>query len=269
MKRFLYSLVIIATGLRLISCSSSYPKNDLHVHLNYSARSHGNTATDAYKKASDLSKQMGVTFGIAEEFDNSNKRINDSLLLDRIELAKKNSFYIGIQVSRRDWLNIYSKEVLNQLDFILADALIFPNIEGRIMQIWVPNQPIGNPQKFMDLYVDHSLKVLSEPITIWANPTFLPIELSSQYDDLWTDARMKSLIDAAVKNNIAIEINSRFKVPHAKFIKMAKAAGAHFTFGSNQHGTGIGDIYWSIKMARKSGLRKDDFFIPKRQLSLN
>ena len=266
MRRLLNSFVLFGTGLILISCNSSYPKIDLHVHL---TRSLGSTATDAFKKASELSKQMGVTFGIAEELDNSNKRINDSLLLDRIALAKKNSFYIGIQVSRRDWSNVYSKEVLNQLDFILADALIFPNKEGKIMQIWISDQPLGEPQVFMDLYVAHSLRVLSEPITIWANPTFLPVELAPQYDELWTDKRMKSLIDAAVKNNVAIEINSRYKVPHARFIKMAKAAGAHFTFGSNQHGIGIGDIYWSISVAKKCGLRRDDFFIPKRQLSLN
>ena len=269
MERLLHSLALVITGLILISCNSSYPKIDLHVHLSHSVRSLPSTATDVYKKASELSKHMGVTFGIAEEFDNDDKRINDSLLLDCIALAKKNSIYIGIQVSRRDWPNVYSKEVLNQLDFILADALIFPNKEGRIMQIWIGDEPIGEPQEFMDLYVAHSLEVLSEPITIWANPTFLPVELASRYDELWTDARMKRLIDAAVKNNVAIEINSRFKVPHAKFIKMAKAAGAHFTFGSNHHGTGIGDIYWSINMAKKCGLRKDDFFIPKRQLSLN
>jgi len=261
MRRFLNSLVLFVTGLIFISCNLRYPKIDLHVHL---SRSLGNTADEAFNKASELSKQMGVTFGIAEELDNDNKRTNDSLLLDHLALAKKYSFYIGIQVSRRDWLNVYSNDVLNQLHYILADALVFPNKEGRIMNIWSGNQPFGEPQEFMNLYVAHNLKVLSEPITIWANPTLLPVELAPQYDELWTDARMNSLIDAAVKNNISIEINSRYKVPHEKFIKMAKAAGAHFAFGSNQHGVGIGNIFWSISMAKKCGLRRDDFFIPKQ-----
>jgi histidinol phosphatase-like PHP family hydrolase len=261
------SFLLFVTGFILISCNSGYPKIDLHAHL---GRSTGNTTTaDAFKKASERSKEMGVTFGIAEELDYSDKRLNDSLLLDGIALAKKNSFYIGIQVSRRDWPDVYSKEVLKQLDYILADALIFPDKEGNEMQIWNLDIPSGDPEEFMDLYVAHNFRVLTEEITIWANPTFLPVGLAPRYDELWTDARMKILIDAAVKNKIAIEINSRYKIPSVKFIKMAKAAGAHFTFGSNQHGTKIGDIYWSINMARKCGLRKDDFFIPKRQLSLN
>lgn len=244
------------------------PLMDLHVHLNYAAQSIGDNALVAYEKASELSEKMGVIFGIAEEFGNDNIQVNDSLLLDRIALAKKNSLYLGLQVSRRDWSHIFSKEALQQVDYILADAMIFPNKEGKMLRIWVPGMPLGEPQEFMERYVVHNLAVLSEPITIWANPTYLPDVLAARYDELWTDARMKKLIDAAVKNNVAIEINSRFKIPNAKFIKMAKAAGAHFTFGTNQHGQGIGEINWSVDMAEECGLTREDFYIPKRTIVL-
>jgi histidinol phosphatase-like PHP family hydrolase len=80
---------------------------------------------------------------------------------------------------------------------------------------------------------------------------------------------MKKLIDAAVKNSVAIEINSRYKIPGEKFIKMAKAAGARFSFGTNQHGKGIGEIGWSVQMAEKCGLTREDFYIPERQIGLN
>jgi hypothetical protein len=251
--------------LKMSPQNTELPKMDLHFHLNYEGQSLANAAL-VYEKASTLSKERGVIFGIAEEFVNDNIKINDSLILDRITLAKKNSLYLALQVSRRDWLNIFSKEVLKKVDYILADAMIFPNKDGRMMRIWVPNTQLGEPQEFMELYVAHNLKVLAEPINIWANPTYLPDALKSKYDELWTNARMKSLIDAAIKNNVAIEINSTFKIPNAKFIKMAKTAGAHFTFGSNTHELGAGDITWSINMAKECGLTKDDFFIPKRKL---
>jgi hypothetical protein len=271
MKSILRSSVLILAVLLINSFRVDFPvtdlpKMDLHVHLNYTSQSLGIAAPEAYQKASELSKKMRVTFGIAEEFGNDNVRRNDSLLVKRIALAKKYSLYLGLQVSRRDWHNLFSAENLNKIDFILADAMIFPNKKGEIIYIWVPGMPLGEPQEFMDIYVAHNLKVLSEPITIWANPTYLPDALIKRYDELWTDGRMKSLIDAAVKNHVAIEINSRFKVPNEKFIKMAKAAGAHFTFGTNQHGDGIGEIDWSINMAKTCGLTKEDFFIPKRKL---
>jgi hypothetical protein len=271
MKVLLKSTALILVVLLLNSYSSDLQKSDLpnmdlHVHLNYAANSLGNAAAVAYEKASELSKKMGITFGITEEFGNNNVRVNDSLLLNRVALAKKNSLYLGLQVARRDWQTIFSQESLKEVDYVLGDAMVFPNKEGKVLYIWVAGMPFGEPQEFMNLYVAHNLKVLSEPISIWGNPTYLPDNLISRYDELWTDARMKSLIDAAVKNNVAIEINSRFKVPNAKFIKMAKVAGAHFTFGTNQHTVGVGEIDWSINMAKACGLTKADFFIPKRKL---
>lgn len=254
--------------LKVNTQNTDLPKMDLHYHLNYEGQSLAN-AFMVYEKASAFSKEKGVILGIAEEFINDNIRINDSLVLDRIALAKKNSLYLALQVSRRDWLNTFSKEVLKKVDYILADAMIFPDKDGRMMRIWVPNNQLGDSQEFMELYIAHNLKVLSEPINIWANPTYLPDALKSRYDELWTDARMKSLIDAATKNNVAVEINSTFKIPNARFIKKAKSAGARFTFGSNTHGLGAGDIEWSINMAKECGLTKDDFFIPKRDLLKN
>ena len=261
-------VVLLLNGYKSDPQKTDLPNMDLHVHLNFEGQSLANAAM-VYEKTAALSKERGVIFGIAEEFVNDNIKINDSLVLDRCTLAKKNSLYLALQVSRRDWLNIFSKDVLKKVDYILADAMIFPNKDGRMMRIWVPNAPLGEPQEFMELYVAHNLKVLAEPINIWANPTYLPDVLKTRYDELWTDARMKSLIDAAIKNNVAIEINSTFKIPNAKFIKMAKAAGARFTFGTNTHGPGAGDITWSINMAKECGLTKGDFFIPKRDLSKN
>ena len=265
----LFVVVVFLNSYRTDLSRTDLPSMDLHVHLNYMADALGHGAAAAYEKASELSKEMGVSFGIAEEFGDNDVVKNDSLVFDRARLARKNSLYLALQVSRRDWQKIFSKEALSKVDYILADAMIFPNKEGKMLYIWVPGMPLGETQEFMDLYVAHHLKVLAEPINILGNATYLPDDLYPRYAELWTDARMKSVIDAAVKNNVAFEINSRFKVPSAKFIKMAKAAGAKFTFGTNQHGQGVGEIGWSVMMAQECGLTGDDFFVPKRSLSAN
>jgi len=61
---------------------------------------------------------------------------------------------------------------------------------------------------------------------------------------------------------IAIEINSNFLSPSSAFIRRAKAAGAKFSFGSNRHVEGIGDIAWCLKTARECGLTRADIFLP-------
>ena len=60
----------------------------------------------------------------------------------------------------------------------------------------------------MKRYVRHNLRVLSEPITILANPTYLPNSIKDKYDQLWTDQRMRQVIQAAIDNRVALEINA-------------------------------------------------------------
>ena len=49
--------------------------------------------------------------------------------------------------------------------------------------------------------------------TSTSTPTFLPAAIAPRYDALWTEARMNRVIDAAVKNGVAIEIGARYKIP--------------------------------------------------------
>src|SRR3989339_92036 len=121
----------------------------------------------------------------------------------------------------------------------------------------MPNEvEVGDKQQFMDMLVDRTVGILNhEPIDIYVNPTFLPAAIESEYDTLWTDERMDKVIQAAVKNGGAIEINSRYRLPSEKFIRKAKAAGAKFSFGTNNGGKNdLGDLAYSRLMAVRCGL---------------
>ena len=82
-------VILLLNGYKSNAQKTGLPSMDLHVHLNYAAQSLGNNASEAYQKASELSKKMGVTFGIAEEFGNDNVRVNDSLVLNRVAPGKE------------------------------------------------------------------------------------------------------------------------------------------------------------------------------------
>jgi histidinol phosphatase-like PHP family hydrolase len=118
----------------------------------------------------------------------------------------------------------------------------------------------------MNRYVDYNLRVLGQPIQVWANPTYLPESLQSRYDELWTPERMDKVIAAAVNNNVAIEINAHFRIPSTAFIRRAKAAGAKFSIGSNRHVNGIGEIDYCLRTARECGLTAKDIYLPSRPL---
>jgi histidinol phosphatase-like PHP family hydrolase len=74
---------------------------------------------------------------------------------------------------------------------------------------------------------------------------------------------MERVIAAAKKSEIAIEINHRYKIPSAKIIKAAKAAGVKFSFGTNNVDNNLGCLEYSIQMVRECGLTWQDIFVPK------
>ena len=61
-----------------------------------------------------------------------------------------------------------------------------------------------------------------------------------------------------------MEINSVTKVPSARIIKAAKAAGVKFTLGTNNNGVGELDrLAYSLRMVEECGLTIDDMWFPK------
>ncbi len=72
---------------------------------------------------------------------------------------------------------------------------------------------------------------------------------------------MDKIIQCAVKNCVALEINSICQYPKAPFIKMAKEAGAKFSFGSNGHQLQeLRNYDYCLEMVKECGLTASDFF---------
>ena len=142
--------------------------------------------------------------------------------------------------------------------------MIMPDEEGgEPKKMWLPGNVTVDVndeaavQAWMERYMKHCLQVVSEPITILANPTYLPPPLEHR-TDLWTPERMDALINAAVKNNVALEINAE-TYPGPEFIKRAKKAGAKFTIGVNNFTDNIRSYDRVWDMIEQCGLTADDF----------
>ena len=74
---------------------------------------------------------------------------------------------------------------------------------------------------------------------------------------------MKKFIDAAVQNQVALEISAKYELPKLAFLKMAKKAGIKFTFGSNGRYPNMGKLDYSITLAKELGLKRSDMFVPE------
>jgi hypothetical protein len=173
--------------------------------------------------------------------------------------------YVALQAEGREWMTLASPESIAQFDYCFTDAMTFTDDNGRRMRLWIDEEVgfIPDAEAFMEMLVRRIEGVMREPIDIYANATFLPRQLQPQYDALWTPERMDKVIAAALQNDIAIEINARYKIPSATFIKRAKAAGAKFSFGTNNPAAELGRLEYPIQMVRACGLIWSDIFVPK------
>ena len=140
---------------------------------------------------------------------------------------------VGTQVNDRDWFRQIDAATRAQLDYVLADTMMMGvRPDGRSNRLWEP-QEIPDPEAWMERYFAHNMQILDEPISILANPTYLPAAVADKYDSLWTEERMRKLIAKAVARGIALEIQAESSFPRPKFLRLAKEMGAKFSFGTN------------------------------------
>jgi len=235
----------------------NFPLVDLHAHLKGGL---------TIEQALALSRATGMFLGVAVNCGKGNPVQTDAEALEFVKSMEGKPVFVGMQAEGREWLTMFSKETRAKFDYVFTDSMTWTNPAGKRMRLWMPNEVEIGPdeQAFMDLLVEKTVGILeTEPIDVYVNPTFLPEAIAPRYDALWTEARMTKLIDAAVKNGVAIEINARYKLPSEAFLRLAKAKGSKFTFGTNNGGASdLGDWSYPLDMQKKLGLEWQDMFVP-------
>lgn len=235
--------------------AGNFPLIDFHVHLKG-----GLTVAQALAH----SRSVGVQYGIAPNCGLGFPITDDDGIRDFVEKMKGQPFFLGMQAEGREWVNLFSRPAIEQFDYVFTDAMTFTDDTGKRIRLWINDEVnIDDENAFMEMYVNRILSVLNhEPIDIYVNATFLPEQIADKYDTLWTDERMDRVIRAARQNHVAIEINARYKIPSARFIRRAKAAGVKFSLGTNNSGSELGRLEYCLDMIQQCGLTGGDMFLP-------
>jgi len=268
-RRAFLKSAAIASGLVVASPISKsfaytadhdFPLTDLHVHL---------TPTFTIDHVMEIAKKTGVKFGIMV---NPGGEVHDDATLRHfVDSLKPYPVYCGLQPMTPGWSKSFSPEVIKLVDYVEMDAQTISNGNGygEILRIWNFDSYVDDPDKFMEIYMVHNLEVVNnpEPLDIFGWPLFLPVCIARDYYTLWTEERMQEIIEALKKRSLAVEINDMAHTPHEKFILMAKEQGLKFTFGSDTRNQLAGRLDYCKYIAKKCGLKAEDFFVPKRVLS--
>lgn len=216
------------------------PIVDYHVFLR-----DGMSLEDAMRK----SRSDGIQYGITAS---SSVLKTDEDAHQWLAPLSGRPVFFALYAAGRGWTRSISKQTALQFDYTLADVRM-PQETGT-----------QDPQRFMDGLVDHTVERLNtEPIDIYACPTRLPGAMKADADQLWTEQRIAKLIDTLVKNQVAVEINSRDQLPSRTFIERAKEAGCKFGFGTgNQSAAELKRCEYGLSMVEACKLDWHSFYAP-------
>jgi hypothetical protein len=235
----------------------NFPVADYHVHL---------SPTLTIEQAVALGKDRGVQIGILEHPGPGYPINTDADLRHYIDGLRNHPVRIGLQPVFPGWSKSFSKDLLDELDYILMDALTLPNPDGTSLAIWQIDTHVDDEEEFMTRYMQFIEQVLTtEPIDIFGWPTFLPVPIARQYSQLWTHQRVDRIIELAKAKNIAIEINEVAHVPDENFIRKAKQAGLKFTFGTDSRNQYAAHFYYCYQMTKKCSLTEANMLVVKKK----
>jgi hypothetical protein len=234
-----------------------FPVIDYHGHLK------GGLTVD---QVSTHGRFYGYNFGLAPNCGLNFPVTNDSSLVAFYDDMAPEPVFKAMQCEGREWVTLFSPEAIALYDYIFTDAMTWTDHKGRRLRLWIPEETfVDDEQQFMDMLVEKIVAILTlEPVDIYVNPTYLPIMLAGKYNELWTVKRMDKVIKALVENDVAVEINARFRIPGIEFVKRAKHAGVKFTLGTNNAGSDdLGILEYSLRIVKDAGLTPGDMFIPR------
>ena len=236
--------------------AANYPLIDFHTHLK------GGLTTE---QVLQHMFKTGINHGIAVNCGLGFSITNDAGIEDFLKTMAGQPVFIGMQAEGREWPKLFSPAAVARFDYVFTDSMTIFDHRGKRTRLWIKEEvEIPDKQAFMEHLVATAVKILDEePVDIYVNPTFLPAVIAREYDALWTPERMQRIVDAAKRNGVAIELNSRYRLPGMAFIKLAKQAGLKFTLGVNNIDANLGRDEYGLEVIQACGLTYKDFWMPK------
>lgn len=212
----------------------------------------------------ERSARLGINYGVAANCGLKFPIETDAQLEAYQASIAGLPIFKAMQAEGREWVDMFSPELVQEFDYAFTDAMTWTNAKGTRMRLWIPEETeVGEPHDFMDQLVAQIEKVVTEPIAIYVNPTYLPVEIAQLYDELWTDERIDRVVRALVENNVALEINSRLELPGDRVIAKAKQAGVKFALGTNNtNAQNLGRLEWALEKVAQHQLQPSDMYLP-------
>ncbi len=248
------------------------------------------TWSDGQATVADLAeraRQRGVAIGVSDHGLRDNRRLQTAKQLAAyLSDLTEHGVLRGIEISVgdvADWGG--GARALDRFDYVIASAHTLQVPEGIVSAVRYQNYRAGlypgyvpSVQRFArGTYFEAWLRALEAtarrwPVTILGHFCLLP-ELANEEgayvlaEDPEPDEAAATWQDATIqlclRHGIAIELNSKSRVPHAGFVRRALEMGARFSLGSDAHQLRrSGDLAYGRQLVQRLGIPRDRLLGP-------
>jgi histidinol phosphatase-like PHP family hydrolase len=240
--------------------TSLLPILDLHVH---SIHSDGSMTVEEILQ---VANRKGYVVGIADHASPEDKIVHDAHLVSYLDDLERYPVFRSIELDVELGTGL-SSTCLEKLDYIIV-GLHFLTLNRIQTFFWDPLALIPDPESFVEAYIATAASAMRRmKMDILAHPTLLPISLRAESALLWTPARIRRLVAAAVENRVALEISGHWQVPSDELLREGLRQGATFSLGSDGHGPdSMCDLAYPLEMLRTLEIGPDRIFTPRRRL---
>lgn len=184
----------------------------------------GMTLDDALRK----SRADGIQYGITVA---SSELRNDAQAARWLNPLAGRAVFFALSTADASWMHTLSRETARRFDYIVADGRTTADSDALVRRLD------------------------SEPIDIYSP--------AGTRRELWTEAGTPKLIEALVRNKVAVELNTAARLPAEQFVRQAKDAGCKFAFGTaNKTAAELKRCEYGLEMVEKCQLEWQHFFVP-------
>jgi len=244
---------------------------DHHVHT---------TRSDGTKTLEDRAASVRVRpHGVSDHFPWPNGMNTDDDVLRYIEEASALGLRVGIEydlgvapplrATTREALH-YLIGALHQVELVPGEWIDFDDagahLKGR-------TTTFADAARFLDAglrarMLERTLEevrkgIERDGIDILGHATMGPLAAAGDPEVMYPVEWQERLIRLCVANDVAIEVNECYGVPHRAFLERAKAQGARFSVGTDSH-FAISAIDKTMAMVRAAGLDEARFLAGAR-----
>jgi HisJ family histidinol phosphate phosphatase len=239
---------------------------DLHIHSTFSD---GKDSLDTMINAIHQ-KQLQI-FAITDhysEFSNGWKRMGKADLesylsvfeqLASVSIFERTDIIVGLEVDLIPSGPSISKGTRNMVDLTLGglhelDGICFNHDYTKIK----------NPSAYVEKIRVTLIKAIeSNLIDVIAHPTRLPENIKPKAKQLITRDWIESVVDAALDNDVAMEINATSRVPDKNFVSECLKTGVRISIGSDAHNRKeVGFTGYSTKILEELNTYPEAIYLP-------